>query len=108
MATKAEQARVLAERESSEKHRAKREAKRARAARKPRPKSHESSHAGKKATYAFEEHTAEARPSRKSSRKGANRLKADANLNFREELTKGSTEARAVRGEAKGRRVRGR
>ncbi len=48
-------------------------------------------HAAKKATYALEEKSAK-RPSRKSSRKSANRAKPDAALNVREEIQKGSPE----------------
>lgn len=50
-------------------------------------------HAAKKATYALEE-TKGKRPSRKSTRKAANRMKPDAGLNRREELQKGSPENR--------------
>lgn len=47
-------------------------------------------HAAKKATYALEE--SKGRPTRKSTRKAANRMKPDAGLNRREELQKGSPE----------------
>ena len=50
-------------------------------------------HAGRKATYALEDVTS-AKPSRKSTRKSANRAKPDANLNARETLRKGSPESR--------------
>ena len=56
-------------------------------------RSHSKVHAAKKASYALEPERA-ARPSRKSTRKSANRAKADASLNLREQLQKGSPEAR--------------
>lgn len=57
-------------------------------------------HAGRKATYALED-TGTAKPSRKSTRKSANRAKPDANLNGREALQKGSPEARFRRANAR-------
>ena len=57
-------------------------------------------HAGRKATYALEE-TDGARPSRKSTRKSANRSKPDASLNAREELLKGSPEQRYLKAAAR-------
>jgi hypothetical protein len=64
---------------------------------------------GKKATYADEELklTTGARPSRKSSRKSANRSKADSNLNLREERQKASPESTFRKSRAKSSRVRG-
>jgi hypothetical protein len=57
-------------------------------------------HAEKKATYALEETAAGAQPSRKSTRKSANRAKPDTNLTLRESLQKGSPEARYRRASA--------
>jgi hypothetical protein len=53
-------------------------------------------HAEKKATYALEAPT-EGRPSRKSTRKSANRAKPDTNLHLRDTRQKTSPEARARR-----------
>jgi hypothetical protein len=61
----------------------------------------------RKATYGIEPHLPGERPSRKSTRGGANRVKPDAPFNRREELTKGSPENRAGRSRARTRRVRG-
>jgi hypothetical protein len=56
-------------------------------------------HAGKKATYALEPER-EGRPSRKSTRKSANRSKADSRLNIREQIQKTSPDARARKARA--------
>jgi hypothetical protein len=56
-------------------------------------------HAGRKATYALEAER-EGRPSRKSTRKSANRSKPDSGLNIREQLQKTSPEARARKSRA--------
>jgi hypothetical protein len=50
--------------------------------------------AGRKATYALERRTANARPSRKSTRKSANRSKPDTNFELRRERKTNSPEAR--------------
>ena len=68
-------------------------------------RSHEKKHAEKKATYAIE--PASDQPSRKSTRKSANRAKPDTNLILREELQKGSPEAKARKAKAQVTRVRG-
>jgi hypothetical protein len=108
MPTRAEQFRAAEEIARSRSHQGDRAAKSILAARRKRPASHESAHAARKATYAFEAHEEHKRPSRKSSRKGANRLKADLAFNLREEMTKGSPEARHAKAAAQARRVRGR
>jgi hypothetical protein len=59
-----------------------------------------------KATYAYEA-PREGKPSRKSTRKSANRSKPDAGFNLRESLQKGSPESRARRSLAKASRARG-
>lgn len=59
-------------------------------------------HAEKKATYALEETADGAQPSRKSTRKSANRAKPDANLTLRASLQKGSPEARYRKSSARG------
>ena len=69
---------------------------------------HETKAAGRKATFAREEHSAESRASRKSSRGSANRMKADASLNIREERVKGSPESLFRKSRARKLRVRGR
>lgn len=66
---------------------------------------HEPARAGRKATYAQEEHGT-ARPSRKSTRASANRAKPDANLNLREERAKTAPTNRFRKAHAK--RVRAR
>ena len=58
----------------------------------PRDRSRDKPHAAKKATYALE--LTSGRPSRKSTRKSANRSKPDAAFNLREQLTRGSPEER--------------
>ncbi len=57
-------------------------------------KAHENVHAGKKATVALEPRSPGARPSRKSSRKSANRAKADTNIELRGERAKATPTAR--------------
>jgi len=64
-------------------------------------------HAAKKAPYALELTVNGARPSRKSTRKSANRAKPDAAFNATEELRKGSPEARFHKEEARSTRARG-
>src|SRR5690349_2259547 len=59
---------------------------------------HENRHAAKKATYALEAHSAGSRPSRKSTRGGANRAKADANIELRGERARSSPKTRARAG----------
>ena len=66
-----------------------------------------SGHVGKKATYAEEPKREHGPPSRKSSRKSANRSKPDSNLNLREEMQKGSPESTFRKTRAKRSRVRG-
>ena len=68
---------------------------------------HATKHAGKKATYALEKPSKAGKSSRKSTRAGANRGKADTNLNLREERAKGSPESRFRKARAKSSRVRG-
>jgi hypothetical protein len=59
-----------------------------------------------KATYAYEAPRA-AKPSRKSTRKGANRSRSDAGSIVRESIQKGSPEAKFRRSRAKSTRTRG-
>jgi hypothetical protein len=61
----------------------------------------------KKATYAIEACQDDHRPSRKSSRGGANHIKPDSAFNLREQLIKGSPESRSRRAQARALRVRG-
>jgi hypothetical protein len=63
--------------------------------------------AAKKATYGIEPCADEHRPSRKSTRGGANRIKPDSSFNLREQLVKGSPESRSRRSQAQALRVRG-
>lgn len=69
---------------------------------------HPTARAGKKASYALERPSREGRASRKSTRAAANRMKADTNLNLREERQKGSPESRFRRSRVKAQRVKGR
>ena len=107
MTTKAQSKRALTERESSKSHNEARAKKRALVTRKPRLVVHENVHAGKKASYALEDHAKGTRPARKSTRKASNHVKADANLNLREQRTKSAPEARSRRAIAQASRVRG-
>ncbi len=66
----------------------------------PKVRARAKKHAEHKATYALEE-TNGKRPSRKSTRKSANRSKPDAALNAREQLQKGSPEQRARKARAR-------
>lgn len=69
---------------------------------------HEPIAAGKKATYEKEPARAPGkRPSRKSTRPGANRSKPDTNVNLRSERAKSSPKARARASKAKGTVARG-
>jgi hypothetical protein len=69
---------------------------------------HATKRAGGKASYALERPSRTGRASRKSTRGGANRSKRDANMDLREQRTKGSPEARFRRARAKATRARGR
>ncbi len=73
----------------------------------PKHRSRAKPHAAKKATYALEQTIAGTRPSRKSSRKSANRAKADSGLNLAEALSKDSPESRFRKARARATRVRG-
>lgn len=59
---------------------------------KPDTQTNESVRAGEKATYAFEETAG--RPTRKSTRKGANRSKPDTGLTLHEQHVRGTPEER--------------
>jgi hypothetical protein len=74
------------------------------AQRKPKHSEAEPIAAGKKATVAKEETAKGKRPSRKSTRKSANRGKSDSNLTLRSERAKNAPTARAR--EAKGKAVK--
>lgn len=69
----------------------------------PEDRSRDKKHAARKATYALEE-SENGRPSRKSTRKSANRSKPDSNLTAREALQKGTPTARFRKARAKARR----
>ncbi|HVY44907.1 MAG TPA: hypothetical protein VHB21_03470 [Minicystis sp.] len=103
MATRSEQARAKEQRKGA---RPSIRAGRSKPGVEPAERSREKEHAGRKATYAIEEPRA-GRPTRKSTRKSANRSKPDASFNLREQLQKGSPEARARRSRAKTARPRG-
>lgn len=64
-------------------------------------------HAARKATYALELSAPATTPSRKSTRKSANRSKPDTGFNLREMLLKGSPEARFARTAAQRTTMRG-
>jgi hypothetical protein len=64
-------------------------------------------HASKKATYVLEVVEKGQRPTRKSTRKSANRSKPDAKFNILESLVKGSPESRFRKASAQSKRVGG-
>jgi len=99
MATKAQKFRSEEQRKSHDKPTSKRKPKKS-------AWSHDKAHAGSKATHAFEEKGA-GKPSRESTRKGANRTKADAARNITEEVRKDAPRARANRSRDQGKKVRG-
>jgi hypothetical protein len=68
---------------------------------------HMKKHAEKSATYAMEPVPEQGRPSRKSTRKSANRAKPDTNLNLREARQKRSPEQTYRKARAQRTRVRG-
>lgn len=110
MATKAEQARAEKAKRGPKPKRVRKLAQRKTEAEKH--EHHEAKAAGKKATYKKEPPPPKGkRPSRKSTRAGANRSKPDTNLNLRSERAKSAPKARAraakrastkTRGKAKG------
>jgi hypothetical protein len=69
--------------------------------------SKERHHADVKASFVLEDTTPGKRPSRKSTRKSSNRIKADAARNITEEVRQGAPPARAGRTRAKRSKVRG-
>lgn len=87
MATRAEQYKAAQERHGHEGSGVRKE--RSKPGVPPAARSHDKKHAQKKATYALEQ-TTNGRPSRKSTRKAANRAKPDSNFNLREEMQKAS------------------
>jgi hypothetical protein len=95
MPTRSEQFRANEQRHASKKSKKKateHATKKSRVKRKA--KAHENVRAGKKATFALEPKKPGARPSRKSSRKSANRAKFDTNIELRGERTKATPTAR--------------
>ena len=107
MATRAQQFRAESQRTGAAKAK---KAKRAKGSKPGVPKaarSRDKKHAAKKATYALEPTPAKGRPARKSTRSSANRAKADSGLNAREQLRKGSPEAKYAKTRARSTRVRG-
>lgn len=99
MATRAEQYRMMEQRKVPKPKRPGR-------AGKPAAGKRATKAAGKKATYALEA-PREGRPSRKSTRKSANRSKPDTNLTLRAARAKGSPEAKARKARARAVKVRG-
>lgn len=73
----------------------------------PKNRSRAKPHAARKATYALEHTASGQRPSRKSSRKSANRAKADSGLTLTDALRKGSPASRFRKAQARASRVRG-
>jgi len=69
--------------------------------------SHDKAHAASKATHALEDTAPGERPSRESTRGGANRAKADSAFNLTEQTKKGSPTNRARNSRASAARVRG-
>lgn len=103
MPTQAAQFRVEKERADAEKKRRKEaDAKKAKAA-----KAAKTGRTAAKATRAQETTEEGKRPSRKSTRKSANRSKADAALNGMEQLKKGSPDARFRKAKTQRTKVRG-
>ncbi len=106
MATRAERLRATSQRKGLTRKARKKASNRKSREQKHGPKQ-PMSHAEHKATYALETHSKTSRASRKSTRASANRIKADTNLNLREEMTKGSPEMRARKARSRATRVRG-
>jgi hypothetical protein len=98
MATRAQEARYRAERTGKKK---------AKKARRAKGRHTEAVRAGKKATVAKEAPSLTGRRSRKSTRAGKNRLKADTNFNLREERAGRAPETRARKEAAKRKHPRG-
>lgn len=105
MATRAESARAENARHGITPKAAKKN--RARKTRAERRGARANAHAGRKATYAYETTASGKRPSRKSSRAGANRMKADANLNLRHTRAERSPETKSRKARIRSSRVRG-
>lgn len=106
MATKSEQAKAEAAKKGTKPKRARKLARRKSDVEKHTH--HEPKAAGKKATYEKEPAPAKGkRPSRKSTRAGANRSKPDTNLNLRSERAKSAPKARARATKAKATTTRG-
>jgi hypothetical protein len=103
MATKAEKARS----EEQRSHRAGRPARVAKEKPKKSAWSRDKAHAGSKATHALEETAPGKRPSRESTRGGANRTKADSARNVTEQVRKGAPTNRARKSRVRASRVRG-
>ncbi len=106
MATKAEQARAESTKKGTKPKRARKLAQRKTDAEKH--EHHEPKAAAKKATYRKEPPPPKGkRPSRKSTRAGANRSKPDTNLNLRSERAKSAPKARAQAAKQKAVKTRG-
>jgi hypothetical protein len=104
MATRSEQFHADEQRTSAKSHR---RAGRTKPGVAPKNRSRAKDHAAKKATYALETTEGDKRPSRKSTRKSANRAKSDSSFNAVEELRKGSPESRFRKDRARAARARG-
>ena len=102
MATRSEQFRATEARHGQSEGAAQRRAARSKPGATSEQRSRSKVHADKKATYALEPATS-GRPSRKSTRKSANRSKPDTAFNLTEQLKKGSPEARFRRARAQSR-----
>src|ERR1044072_53536 len=107
MATRSEQFHADTQRRCERDEQRRRRAARSKPGVAPSDRSRSKKHAEKNATYALEEPSNGAPPSRKSTRKSANRAKPDASLNIRESLQKGSPEARYEKSRAQGTPHRG-
>jgi hypothetical protein len=93
MATKAERFRAAVEQSRSKAHSKVENARVEKLSREPPPG--RSTHVGRKAIFKLEETVGNARPSRKSTRKAANRVKPESNLEQRQKRSTHSPEARA-------------
>lgn len=106
MATKAQQEHAAEQRHAASDPKRSKRPSRSKPGTAPKKRSRLKKRTERKATYAIEA-PREGRPSRKSTRKSANRSKPDTNFNLREQQQKGSPEARFRKSRARTSRVRG-
>ena len=107
MATKAEKAHAEEIRETAKKAREAKAKKKAAKPSKPSKTIKKAARTARKATVAVEDQSTTGQPSRKSSRKGANRKRSDVGLTRRAENKESSSGSRFRESKAKASRVRG-